>query len=57
MPTQERIPEPSNPLGIDGIEFVEYSTAKPQALGQVEHVVAVVVLAAGVVGQHVVAIA
>ena len=24
-----------NPLGLDGIEFVEYSTAKPQALGQV----------------------
>jgi 4-hydroxyphenylpyruvate dioxygenase len=24
-----------NPLGLDGIEFVEFSTAKPQALGQV----------------------
>jgi len=24
-----------NPLGLDGIEFIEYSTAKPQALGQV----------------------
>jgi len=25
----------SNPLAMDGIEFVEYSTSKPQALGQV----------------------
>lgn len=25
----------SNPLALDGIEFIEYSTAKPQALGQV----------------------
>jgi 4-hydroxyphenylpyruvate dioxygenase len=25
----------ANPLGLDGIEFIEYSTAKPQALGQV----------------------
>ena len=25
----------SNPLGLDGIEFVEYATSKPQALGQV----------------------
>jgi 4-hydroxyphenylpyruvate dioxygenase len=24
-----------NPIGLDGIEFVEFSTAKPQALGQV----------------------
>ena len=24
-----------NPLGLDGIEYVEYATAKPQALGQV----------------------
>ncbi len=27
--------EVSNPLGIEGIEFVEYSTPRPQALGQV----------------------
>ena len=27
--------DPSNPLGLDGIEFVEYSTSHPQALGQV----------------------
>jgi 4-hydroxyphenylpyruvate dioxygenase len=26
---------PSNPLGLDGIEFVEYATSRPQALGQV----------------------
>ena len=25
----------ANPLGLDGIEFVEFSTSKPQALGQV----------------------
>ena len=25
----------SNPIGIEGIEFIEYSTSKPQALGQV----------------------
>jgi 4-hydroxyphenylpyruvate dioxygenase len=29
----EQNPEPSNPLGIDGIEFIEYSTSQPQALG------------------------
>ncbi len=27
--------EVSNPLGIDGIEFIEYATPRPQALGQV----------------------
>jgi 4-hydroxyphenylpyruvate dioxygenase len=26
---------PSNPLGLDGIEFVEYASSQPQALGQV----------------------
>jgi 4-hydroxyphenylpyruvate dioxygenase len=26
---------PSNPLGLDGIEFIEYATSRPQALGQV----------------------
>ena len=25
----------NNPIGLDGIEFIEYTTAKPQALGQV----------------------
>ena len=33
MPAAERVPEPSNPLGIDGIEFVEYATSQPQAFG------------------------
>jgi len=33
MPAAELIPEPSNPLGIDGIEFIEYSTSQPQAFG------------------------
>lgn len=32
---QEHNPEPSNPLGMDGIEFVEYATSQPQALGGV----------------------
>jgi 4-hydroxyphenylpyruvate dioxygenase len=32
---REAIPEAVNPLGLDGIEFIEYTTAKPQALGQV----------------------
>ena len=29
----ESNPRPSNPLGIEGIEFVEFATAQPQALG------------------------
>ena len=33
MPIAEQLPEPSNPLGVDGIEFIEYSTAAPQAFG------------------------
>jgi 4-hydroxyphenylpyruvate dioxygenase len=32
---REALPEPPNPLGLDGIEFVEYATMRPQALGQV----------------------
>ncbi|MDB5796421.1 MAG: 4-hydroxyphenylpyruvate dioxygenase, partial [Paucimonas sp.] len=32
---REAIPPAPNPLGMDGIEFIEYATAKPQALGQV----------------------
>ncbi len=32
---REAIAEPLNPLGTDGIEFIEYATSKPQALGQV----------------------
>jgi 4-hydroxyphenylpyruvate dioxygenase len=31
--TQEGIPEPHNPLGVDGIEFIEYATTQPLALG------------------------
>lgn len=30
---EERIPEPVNPLGMDGIEFIEYTTSQPQAFG------------------------
>jgi 4-hydroxyphenylpyruvate dioxygenase len=33
MTPQTGIPEPHNPLGIDGIEFVEYATTQPLALG------------------------
>ncbi len=32
---REAIGEPPNPLGLAGIEFVEYATSRPQALGQV----------------------
>ncbi len=32
---REEISEGSNPLGLDGIEFIEFATSKPQALGQV----------------------
>jgi 4-hydroxyphenylpyruvate dioxygenase len=35
MAIAERLPEPSNPLGLDGIEFIEYATTQPQALGAV----------------------
>jgi 4-hydroxyphenylpyruvate dioxygenase len=31
----EKNPEPMNPVGIDGIEFVEFATSQPQALGAV----------------------
>jgi 4-hydroxyphenylpyruvate dioxygenase len=33
MTANDQTPEPKNPLGIDGIEFIEYSTSQPQALG------------------------
>src|SRR2546426_204131 len=33
MASRERLPEPSNPLGMDGIEFVEYATSQPQGVG------------------------
>jgi 4-hydroxyphenylpyruvate dioxygenase len=32
---REAVPEPQNPLGIDGLEFIEFATSKPQALGGV----------------------
>ena len=32
---REAISEPLNPLGFDGIEFIEFATSKPQALGEV----------------------
>src|SRR5688500_10739883 len=32
---REAIVEAGNPLGIEGIEFVEYTTPRPQARGQV----------------------
>src|ERR1041385_5977985 len=32
---REAITESANPLGLDGIEFIEYATTRPQALGQV----------------------
>jgi len=33
MATPEPLPEPSNPIGVDGLEFVEYATSKPQEFG------------------------
>jgi len=33
MRTPEHHPEPNNPLGIDGIEFIEYASAEPLAFG------------------------
>src|ERR687898_1545271 len=35
MTIKEPLPEPSNPIGIDGIEFIEFATSQPQALGTV----------------------
>jgi len=32
---RETIDDGANPLGLDGIEYIEYATSKPQALGQV----------------------
>ena len=31
---REAIGEPPNPLGLDGVEFIEFSTSRPQALGE-----------------------
>lgn len=33
MSVQEQNPEPSNPLGMDGLEFIEYATSQPQVFG------------------------
>src|SRR5437879_10681118 len=33
MTSREPTPEPSNPLGMDGFEFIEYATSQPQAFG------------------------
>jgi 4-hydroxyphenylpyruvate dioxygenase len=32
---REAVSEPQNPLGIDGIEYIEFATSQPQALGGV----------------------
>jgi 4-hydroxyphenylpyruvate dioxygenase len=34
-PQQASFSDAANPIGLDGIEFIEYTTDKPQALGQV----------------------
>jgi 4-hydroxyphenylpyruvate dioxygenase len=34
-PMQPSFSDASNPVGLDGVEFIEYTTDKPQALGQV----------------------
>ncbi len=33
MTVHEQLPEPTNPVGIDGLEFIEFATSQPQALG------------------------
>jgi 4-hydroxyphenylpyruvate dioxygenase len=32
---RELVPESENPVGLDGIEFIEFTTSRPQALGGV----------------------
>jgi len=34
-PLQAAFSETMNPIGLNGVEFIEYTTARPQALGQV----------------------
>jgi 4-hydroxyphenylpyruvate dioxygenase len=34
-PLQEAFSDEANPIGLDGVEFIEFATSKPQALGQV----------------------
>ena len=33
MTIEEALPEPTNPVGVDGIEFVEYAAPRPQEFG------------------------
>jgi 4-hydroxyphenylpyruvate dioxygenase len=44
-PGQASGSEAANPLGLDGLEFVEYATTKPQALGQVLEIMGFVPMA------------
>jgi 4-hydroxyphenylpyruvate dioxygenase len=30
---RESVPEPPNPIGMDGVEYIEFTTSKPHALG------------------------
>ena len=32
---REAVPEPPNPIGMNGLEFIEFTTSRPQALGEV----------------------
>jgi 4-hydroxyphenylpyruvate dioxygenase len=34
-PLQDAFSDEANPIGLDGVEFIEYATAQPQALGHV----------------------
>lgn len=34
-PDRESLADATSPLGLDGIEYIGFSTAKPQAFGQV----------------------
>lgn len=34
-PLQDSFSDESNPIGLDGVEFIEYATSQPQQLGQV----------------------
>lgn len=34
-PLQEAFSDEANPIGLDGVEFIEYATSQPQALGHV----------------------
>src|SRR5262245_46081237 len=37
MAAREGFADPLNPLGIDGIEFIEYATSRPQEFGALLH--------------------